>query len=67
MPAVGQLKRLNDLLQTTVITYLITESVGTPSRLVKNIPKNKKSNPSNLNNNVIINYKNLNISYYIYK
>ena len=29
--------------------------------------KNQKSNPSNLNNNAIINYKNLNISYCIYK
>ena len=36
-------------------------------RLVKNILKNQKLNPSNLNNNAIINYKNLNIGYCIYK
>ena len=47
--------------------FLITKSVKTLSWLVKNIPKNKKFNPSNLNNNAIINYKNLNISYYMYK
>jgi hypothetical protein len=49
------------------LTSLITKSVGIPSRLVKNTLKDQKSNPSNLNNNAIINYKNLNISYYIYK
>ena len=36
-------------------------------QLVKNTLKNQKPNPSNLNNNAIINYKNLNISYCIYK
>ena len=49
------------------LTYFAITSVNISLRLVKNMLKNKKSNPINLNNNAIIIYNNLNISYYIYK
>ena len=63
MPIYNNFLNLNTLL----LTYSTITSVTPSPRSVKNTPKNQKPNPSNLNNNAIINYKNLNISYYIYR